>query len=127
MGWEWGVPSDIGFAKSYGLGPEESYVDKQQGCRVGVFESSLIDLKTQYEVPQEHGNHHRTKWAFVSANSMASGLFVHMQTSETGIPFGFKVSNEKDLEDAKHPYETNRGDTILRVDYKQHGLESAAC
>ncbi len=41
----------------YGLGPEETYVDRCEGAKLGIWEKSVSDCFARYPVPQESGNH----------------------------------------------------------------------
>jgi hypothetical protein len=46
--------------KWLGRGPGESYCDKKQAARIGVWESNIDKMASNYEFPQENGN--RTAW-----------------------------------------------------------------
>ena len=49
--------ADYDRVRWYGLGPEESYVDRLCGARLGVYEKSVRKHFARYPVPQESGNH----------------------------------------------------------------------
>ncbi len=49
--------ADYDRVRWYGLGPEETYVDRQRGGRLGLWEKSVSDSLAKYLVPQESGNH----------------------------------------------------------------------
>ncbi|KAK9342371.1 glycosyl hydrolases family 2, TIM barrel domain-containing protein [Lipomyces starkeyi] len=128
VGWEFSIAKDIaaggeGVASWFGKGPGESYSDKCEAARIGIFEKAVKDLDFVYEVPQENGNRMGTRWAYIRS-SASRGLAVH-----AGAEFGFKVSNKiAGLDIAKHPCEVVPSeDWILRVDYAQHGVGSQAC
>lgn len=46
----------------YGYGPEENYIDRMQGARLGCYESTAKANLTPYLVPQECGNRVGTRW-----------------------------------------------------------------
>ncbi|MGI6313962.1 MAG: glycoside hydrolase family 2 TIM barrel-domain containing protein [Candidatus Cryptobacteroides sp.] len=46
----------------YGLGPEEAYIDRHDGVRLGEYESSVSDSFVNYVYPQENGNKHSCRW-----------------------------------------------------------------
>ncbi|NIV31207.1 MAG: DUF4981 domain-containing protein, partial [Anaerolineae bacterium] len=47
----------------YGRGPHETYSDRKQGARVGVYRSVVRDELLPYETPQEYGNRTDVRWA----------------------------------------------------------------
>ncbi|KAK9480264.1 glycosyl hydrolases family 2, TIM barrel domain-containing protein [Lipomyces japonicus] len=129
IGWEFSLSDDVtakgkGTVSWFGKGPGESYADKHYAARVGVFEKAIDELDTQYEVPQENGNHLGTRWAHIAAAPGKPGLVVRASDH-----FGLKVSNKiAGLDDAKHPHEiVPSADYILRVDHAQHGVGTEAC
>ncbi|KAK9240395.1 glycosyl hydrolases family 2, TIM barrel domain-containing protein [Lipomyces kononenkoae] len=130
IGWEFSLSKDVaadgdGIVSWFGKGPGESYADKCDAARIGIFEMAIKDLDVTYEVPQENGNRMGTRWAYIRSSSASKkGLAVNASTE-----FGLKVSNKiAGLEAAKHPYQVvPNQDWILRVDYAQHGLGTQAC
>jgi beta-galactosidase len=127
VGWEFGIPDEFQQAQWFGLGPGESYSDKKDGVHVGVFKSKVSDLDYSYEVPQENGNHTDTRWVWCGQGNNGGGLLARM--TEIGIRshFGFKISNENNLDFAKHPHEVGRGPSFLRLDFAHQGLGSQSC
>ncbi|ODQ74454.1 hypothetical protein LIPSTDRAFT_2438 [Lipomyces starkeyi NRRL Y-11557] len=128
IGWEFSIAKDVaadgeGVVSWFGKGPGESYPDKCDAARIGIFEMPIKDLDIMYEVPQENGNRNGTRWAYIRSPGR-HGLAV-----SASAEFGFKVSNKiAGLEAARHPYEVLPSeDWILRVDYAQHGLGTQAC
>ena len=108
----------------YGRGPHESYADKQQSARVGVYRGTVQEQYEPYIFPQENGNKSDVRWAAITdlrgAGLLAAGLplinvSVHHYTPE-------------DFTRAKHTFELQRRDeTILHLDYRQSGLGSNSC
>lgn len=37
----------------YGLGPQENYIDRNNGCKLGIYEADVKNSLTPYVVPQE--------------------------------------------------------------------------
>jgi beta-galactosidase len=58
--------ADLHRLRWYGDGPEESYVDRRAGARLGVWEADVADQLTPYLRPQEAGNHTGVRWATVT-------------------------------------------------------------
>lgn len=57
----------------YGLGPDENYIDRKAGARLGVFETTAQDNQQPYLMPQETGNRCGLRWLEVT-NSLGQGL-----------------------------------------------------
>jgi len=83
----------------YGMGPDENYVDRSEGAKLGVFNSTPVDNLSKYLVPQECGNRTGTRWVAVK-NEKGEGLkFTYEKT-----PFEFSVLpyTNMELENALH-------------------------
>ena len=65
--------ADLSRLRWYGDGPDESYVDRRAGARVGVWEADVTTQLTRYLRPQEAGNHTGVRWATVT-DSQGRGL-----------------------------------------------------
>lgn len=52
--------------KYYGLGPDENYIDRVEGARLGIFEGTAESNMAPYLMPQECGNHMGTRWLAVT-------------------------------------------------------------
>jgi beta-galactosidase len=50
----------------YGEGPEECYVDRRGGARLGVYRAEVAQQLTRYLRPQEAGSHTGVRWATVT-------------------------------------------------------------
>ncbi|MDY2627631.1 MAG: glycoside hydrolase family 2 TIM barrel-domain containing protein [Lachnospiraceae bacterium] len=50
----------------YGAGPEENYIDRDCGARLGVFETTAKDNYSDYLKPQECGNRTKLRWISVT-------------------------------------------------------------
>lgn len=106
----------------FGRGPGESYCDKKESQRVGNYRLPFGELDYSYEYPQENGNHEDTEWLLLE-NGDSAGLCITMENRK----FGFKASNEYDVQEAKHPCDIKHGENYIRIDYKQHGVGTGAC
>ncbi|MBO8462433.1 MAG: DUF4981 domain-containing protein [Firmicutes bacterium] len=56
FGMEWKFKKTQNHFRYYGMGPEENYIDRVCGARLGVYESTPNENVSQYLVPQECGN-----------------------------------------------------------------------
>ncbi|MNI55627.1 Beta-galactosidase [compost metagenome] len=50
------MSADYSQSEWYAMGPEENYIDRAFGARLGVFNRKVQDLPSRYLVPQESGN-----------------------------------------------------------------------
>ncbi len=86
----------------YGLGPEENYIDRNEGQKLGIFTANVEDGMTPYLCPQACGNHMRTRYL----NMMHRGGNSLRFTAEDK-PFEFSVlpHTQFELELAAHQHE----------------------
>ncbi len=108
----------------YGRGPHETYVDRKEGARVGVYRGSVDDQYVPYIVPEENGNKTDVRWAALT-DADGLGLLV------VGTPW-LEISahhyTTQDFTEAEHTYElTRREEITVNLDYAQSGLGSASC
>ena len=108
----------------YGRGPHESYVDRKESARVGVYSGTVWEQYVPYIMPQENGNKSDVRWAAIT-NARGAGLLA------VGMPLlnvGAHHFTTADLTNAQHTYELKRRDaTILSLDHLQAGLGSNSC
>jgi beta-galactosidase len=55
--------ADLHHLRWYGEGPEECYLDRRSGARLGVYSSDVRRELTPYVRPQEAGSHTGVRWA----------------------------------------------------------------
>ncbi len=107
----------------FGMGPQESYIDKHRGSYHGLFRSKMADLHEDYIYPQENGSHYDCDFVEVSGGQF--GLAVAARKT-----FSFNASKytQEMLEKAAHNYELEAADsTVLCVDYAMNGIGSNSC
>ena len=102
----------------YGLGPEESYVDRQKGAKLGVYEKSVAENMARYLVPQECGNKCGVRWAKVVDRRGRGMEFSGDELSFSALPW-----TPHELENAAHDYELPTVHyTVVRVALQQMGV-----
>jgi beta-galactosidase len=119
LGFEFSIPKKDEKFRYYGMGPFENYLDMCHHTKVGMYESTAKEEYVPYIMPQEHGNHTKTKILEV-------GGFKFSTKNE----FEFSVSNytSEMLTNAKHTDELDENRyTIVRIDYKNSGIGSNSC
>jgi beta-galactosidase/beta-glucuronidase len=108
----------------YGRGPHESYIDRQEGARVGVYRGTVDEQYEPYIMPQENGNKTGVRWVALTAGD-GSGLLV---VGQPPINASAHHLSTKNLTAARHTFELERQDEVtLNLDYRQAGLGSASC
>ena len=104
----------------YGDGPEENYVDRMEGARLGIFEGTAEENLSNYLIPQECGNRVGTRWLKVT-DEYGRGL----QFTCEEIPFESSVLpySAYELENALHQEELPKIHyTWVRILAKQMGV-----
>ena len=101
FGMSWKLPKAFRNITWYGLGPEETYVDRRRGGRMGVHKTVSESGMSGYVVPQECGNHVGTRWLKVQ-DEQGTGIWIHAE-----MPFEFSALPYTchELESARHHYE----------------------
>ena len=120
LGFEIKVPYENDKFKYFGMGPQESYRDMCRSAKVDWFCSDADSEYVPYIMPQEHGNHTKTKILDIE-----NGL-----RFEAATEFDINVSHytTQMLEKAGHWDELIKDSaTNIRIDYKNSGIGSASC
>lgn len=90
---------------------------------MGVFESTVDGMGTQYVYPQENGHRENVKWFW--AGNEENGLLCKM---ENGLGLNLQNYTDESLEKAGHPFQVEKAeDVIIHIDYLHSGLGSNSC
>lgn len=102
----------------YGLGPEETYADRRQGAKFGIYQNKVADNMAQYLVPQECGNKMEVRYAKVTDRKGRGTLFEGDGLSFSALPY-----TPHEIENASHVYELPPVHyTVVRVAMAQMGV-----
>ena len=63
VGYDWELEDRYRYFEWYGKGPWESYSDKQDGARYGLWKGRVEQQWVNYPYPQENGNKYAVRWA----------------------------------------------------------------
>ena len=112
------LDADYDTVKWYGLGPQETYADRQHGGKYGVYENKVADNIAEYLVPQESGNKCSVRYARVMDKKGRGMLFFGDELSFSALPY-----TPHELENAAHHFELPPVHyTVVRVAKKQMGV-----
>lgn len=104
----------------YGRGPQENYIDRKTGSKIGFYQGSLLEFTHNYMRPQENGNH--TEVRFVQVANTEGALRFESITDhlmETSVwPY-----TQEELKKATHIHELpTHKMTTVNLDYGQKGV-----
>ena len=119
FGAAWKLPLELSRVKRYGLGPDENYIDRMQGAKLGCYETAPEANLSGYVVPQECGNRAGVRWVSLRG---ADGFGLRIE-SDTPFEFSALPYICHELENARHRYELPRPyATVLRINQRQMGV-----
>ena len=107
-----------------GRGGNETYIDRNQSGKIGVYQTTPERMFHYYVAPQSTGNRTDVRWAKL-ANTSGEGLFV-----ESNRVFQFSMIPFSDvlLEKVRHINELERdGLLTVHLDAEQAGVGTATC
>ena len=107
-----------------GLGPDQAYPDTGLGQRLGTWEATLEQLRTDYVRPQESGSR-----AQVTELEMTDAAGSGLRITGDGFAFTANPWTAAELAAAAHPTDlpTPRDGCWLTIDFAQHGVGTGAC
>ena len=102
----------------YGLGPGETYIDRQKGGKLGIYRKTVQENMAAYPVPQECGNKCGVRWAKVTDRKGRGMEFFGDEMSFSALPY-----TPHEIENAAHAYELPEIHyTVVRVAMQQMGI-----
>lgn len=94
------LDADYDTIQWYGLGPQETYSDRQTGAKLGIYSNHVAENLARYLVPQECGNKTGVRWAKVTDRRGRGLLFTGNNMDFSALPY-----TAHELENAAHAYE----------------------
>lgn len=111
--------ADLHRLEWYGEGPQECYVDRRAGARLGLYSGDVATQLTPYVRPQEAGNHTGVRWASVTDDR---GRGLRFESAE-GMEFSALPWTPFEIENARHPNELPPiHSTVLRPALMRRGV-----
>ena len=112
------LDADYDTVRWFGLGPEETYADKQRGARLGIYENRVEDNMAKYLIPQECGNKLGVCSASVTDERGRGLLFAGDNMNFSALPY-----TPHEIDNASHSYELPRRHcTVVRAAKGQMGV-----
>lgn len=116
------LSADYDHVKWYGLGPEETYMDRKKGAKLGIYENLVKDNMAAYLVPQECGNKEEVRYAEVT-DRKGRGMRFEMTAENGPMSFSALPYTPHELENAAHPFELPEVHyTVVRAAKGQMGV-----
>ena len=110
--------ADYNSIEWYGNGPQETYEDRKNGAKLGVYKNLVSDNMAQYLNPQECGNKTGVRYAKVMDRKGRGLIFTGENMNFSALPY-----TPHELENARHPYELPQVHyTVVRVSMQQMGV-----
>ena len=117
------LPESMNQVDYYGLGPQESYIDKHRASYHGAFSADVVDLHEDYIRPQENGSHADCNKVLLSGGGLSLAAV-------GPTPFSFNASRytQEELAARRRNTElTPSGSTVLCLDAAMAGIGSNSC
>ncbi|MCH5316468.1 MAG: DUF4981 domain-containing protein [Eubacterium sp.] len=112
------LPADFENVTYLGEGPYENYIDRRNGTKIGVYNTTVTDMYTDYLKPQECGNRTGVRYATVVGNKKAFTLI-----AEPVMEFNASHYLPLELENAWHKKELPESNkTVIRAIARQQGV-----
>lgn len=102
----------------YGMGPQETYADRMQGAKLGIYQNMVKENMAKYLVPQECGNKAGVRYAKVTDVKGRGMKYWGDQINFSALPY-----TPHEIESAMHAYELPKVHyTVIRVAKAQMGV-----
>ena len=107
-----------------GRGDNETYIDRNQSGKIGVYQTTPERMFHYYVAPQSTGNRTDVRWVKL-ADTSGEGIFVE---SDRAFQFSIIPFSDVLLEKARHINDLKRdGMLTVHLDAEQAGVGTATC
>ncbi|WP_234118343.1 glycoside hydrolase family 2 TIM barrel-domain containing protein [Clostridium hydrogenum] len=120
FGWAMKLSADYDSFKWYGMGPDENYVDRCHGAKLGIYEKAVVENVSKYIVPQESGNHIGVRWAKIKNKD---GFGIEFACIDSPFELGLSPYTAFELQNALHHFELPEINyTVVTIAGRQMGV-----
>jgi beta-galactosidase len=117
------APAGFEAVEWFGVGPGDTYSDRDRAGWIGRFEGTASGAYVPYVVPQEHGNRTGLRWLALRGDG-AGMRFTPAKPCEGSVSH----FTAEDLTAATHAHQlTPRPEVLVNLDVGQRGLGTASC
>jgi len=114
------IPVEYEFLEWYANGPNENYVDRSMGTKLGIFSNKVSENLSNYVRPQESGNRTGVRRLKVTNNDEKG---IEIQATGTPLECNASLYTAFELEHANHLFELpNPHYTVLTIAGRQMGV-----
>lgn len=108
----------------YAHGPWENHADRKEGCPVGLYSATPLQMVVPYTKPQSTGNREGLR-ELTLTNQRGKGLKIE---TEGEVSFSALPYTDADLKQAQHQWQLQQRPFIyLHLDAYQRGIGNASC
>ncbi|MBQ3080207.1 MAG: hypothetical protein IJC48_09470 [Clostridia bacterium] len=119
LGVTWTLPAGFEKVEWFGRGPGESYPDRCESARIGVYQTTVSEMHFPFTPPAENGGRDDVR-RVVFENEEGAKVVMY---SDTPFHFDARHYSVSDLRDAMHDHEiTKRDETIIHIDAAHAGI-----
>ena len=116
------LSADYDHLEWYGMGPSETYADRQRGAKLGIYRNLVKDNMASYIVPQECGAKAGVRYAKVT-DRRGRGMLFEMDEKSGPMMFSALPWTPHEVENARHPFELPEVHyTVVRAALGQMGV-----
>jgi len=125
IGMQLQLPATMTSLKWYGRGPFESYADRKDAAKIGLYEGKVADQFFPYTMAQENGNKTDVRWAEVTDQTGLGLLIISDIGNRSWVNVNARDYTDEALLKAKqvdHQRIERGGVTLVNIDLAQMGL-----
>ena len=118
------MPDDYQRITYLGRGESETYADRKENGKIGIYSTSVEETFHSYAMPQATGNHTDMRWAILTDKEGLGFKFI----GPKGFQFSVSPYDDVILDKAKHLNELKQtGNVTIHLDAEQSGVGTATC
>ncbi|MBD3289427.1 DUF4981 domain-containing protein, partial [candidate division KSB1 bacterium] len=113
------LPPEFQKFQWYGYGPEETYPDRKNGIKIGLYEGTVDEQYVPYVMPQEFGNKTGVRWAALT-NADGIGLLAVAEQEMNVSVWNYDMQN---IENAVYAFQLKKADHVtFNIDHRVSGV-----
>jgi beta-galactosidase len=124
LGVRWILPAEFEQLQWYGLGPHETYCDRQSSGQLDLHHSTVSEQYVPYILPQDHGNHMGVRFLRIfTEQGIGLNIVADQELQASASHYPHEI-----LTPAFHTWElAAKDETFVCLDAEQRGVGGASC